>query len=93
MSAYAAATSSNTSSASGLLKRNMSAATGVIARIRPERRAARCPNQRLTVAYSSATAAMPSSACGSSMLKLEKPNTREESSISHSDAGGLSTVM
>jgi hypothetical protein len=27
------------------------------------------------------------------MLKLENPNTRDEISISHNDAGGLSTVM
>ena len=27
------------------------------------------------------------------MLKLENPRTRPDSSISHSDAGGLSTVM
>ena len=33
------------------------------------------------------------SACGSRMLKLEKPNARAESPESHSDSGGLSTVM
>ena len=27
------------------------------------------------------------------MLPLEKPNRRPDSSITHSDAGGLSTVM
>ena len=27
------------------------------------------------------------------MLHVEKPNSRPESSITHSDAGGLSTVM
>ena len=27
------------------------------------------------------------------MLALEKPNSRPDSSITHSDAGGLSTVM
>jgi hypothetical protein len=33
------------------------------------------------------------SACGSRTLKLEKPSTRADSPISHSDSGGLSTVM
>jgi hypothetical protein len=47
---YAAATSSNTSSASGLLKRNISAATGVAASSAPAARPAPAPNQRLTEA-------------------------------------------
>ena len=33
------------------------------------------------------------SACGSSRLKLEKPKTRADRPMSHSDSGGLSTVM
>ena len=33
------------------------------------------------------------SACGSRTLKLEKPNARADRPISHSDSGGLSTVM
>ena len=33
------------------------------------------------------------SACGSSTLSEEKPKTRAERPISHSDSGGLSTVM
>ena len=39
------------------------------------------------------TAAIVHSACGSRMQKLEKPNTRAERPISHSESGGLSTVM
>ena len=33
------------------------------------------------------------SACGSSTLNDEKPSTRADRPISHSDSGGLSTVM
>ena len=33
------------------------------------------------------------SACGSRIAKDEKPKTRAERPISHSDSGGLSTVM
>ena len=76
-----------------MLKRNISAATGVRASTSPDRSAAGLPNQRRTAAYRSATEATPSSACGTSMLKLENPNSRPESSITQSDAGGLSTVM
>ncbi len=53
---YAAATSSRTSSASGLLNRNISAATGVSASAAPAIRPAAGPLVRRTVAYSSATA-------------------------------------
>lgn len=35
----------------------------------------------------------PASACGSSMLQLEKPNSRPKSPCSHREAGSLSTVM
>src|SRR5882757_2362933 len=90
---YAASTSSSTSNASGLLNRNITTATGVNARTSPASRPATEPNQRRTVAYNSATVATPSSACGTNMLQLENPNIRPESSITHNDAGGLSTVM
>ena len=90
---YAPATSIRTSSASGLLNRNMSAATGVSAKIAPAARPAPAPNHRLTAAYSSPTAATPSSAWGTSMLQLLKPKIRPDSDITHSEAGGLSTVM
>jgi hypothetical protein len=48
--AYAPATSSSTSSASGLLKRNMSTATGVSAKTAPASSPATGPDQRRTVA-------------------------------------------
>ncbi len=54
---------------------------------------AAAPNQRRTVTYSSPTAATPSSAWGTRMLHEFSPKTRAESSITHSEAGGLSTVM
>ncbi len=93
--AYALATMSKTSRASGLLKRNISTATGVMARIAADSSAAAGEHQRRTVAYRSATAATPSSACGTSMLQLEKPKIRPESSITHNDAldrGGVEVV-
>ncbi len=71
----------------------MSAATGVAASSAPAARPAPVPNHRLMAAYRSATAATPSSACGTSMLQLLKPKMRPLSAITHSDAGGLSTVM
>ena len=55
-SAYAAAVISRTSSASGLLNRNISTATGVSAITSPASSPAAGPNQRRTAAYSSATA-------------------------------------
>src|SRR5579875_3237821 len=79
--------------ASGLLNRNISTATGVSASSAPASRAAVAPNQRRTVAYSSHTAATPMSASGTSIDHDEKPKIRPLSSIGHSEAGGLSTVM
>jgi hypothetical protein len=76
-----------------LSKRNISAATGVSASTASARSAAPGPNQRRTVAYSSPTAATPSSACGARRLQELRPKIRAESSITQSDAGGLSTVM
>ena len=64
---YAAAVISSTSRASGLLNRNINAATGVSARTSPAMSPAGGPNQRLTAAYSSRTDATPSSACGASI--------------------------
>src|SRR5882724_10065184 len=90
---YAASTSSSTSRASGLLNRNISAATGVRANATPATKPAAGPATRRTAAYSRATEATPSSACGASMLQLEKPKIRPESPINQSEAGGLSTVM
>ena len=91
--AYAAPTRSSVSRASGLSNRNISAATGVSASVAPASSPAAGPNQRRTVAYSRATAATPSSACGTSRLQELRPNVRAESSITHSATGGLSTVM
>ncbi|RAO50565.1 hypothetical protein PSN01_04503 [Micromonospora saelicesensis] len=91
--AYAPATSSRTSSASGLLNRNISVATGVTARTAPAIRPAAGPYQRFTVAWSTPTEATPQSACGTSIAQLFNPKTRTDRAISHSDAGVLSTVM
>src|SRR4051794_10642683 len=84
---------SKTITASGLLNRNISTATGVSASIAPAPMPAQCPNQRLTVACSSHTEATPSRACGTSIDHELKPKIRPESSIGHSDSGGLSTVI
>ena len=91
--AQAAATMSSTSSASGLLNRNISTATGVSASTAPASRPAAGPATRRTVAYSSATAPTAIRACGASMLHDEKPKIRPDSAITHSEAGGLSTVI
>jgi hypothetical protein len=45
------------------------------------------------VKYSSATDATPISACGTSTDQLFIPNNRTDSPVTHSAAGGLSTVM
>ena len=80
-------------SASGLLKRNISAATGVNAITTPASNAAWALNQRRTAAYSTPTVATPINACGSRMLNELRPRTRTDSAIGHNDIGGLSTVM
>ena len=90
---YAAATSSSTSNASGLLNRNINAATGVSASAAPAIRPAAGPLVRRTAAYSSATAPTPINACGSSIVNALNPNSRPDNAITHSAAGGLSTVM
>ena len=92
--AYAEATSSRISIASGLLKRNISTATGVSAITAPARRpAAADPVVRRTVAWSRPTAATPSSAWGTRMLHDESPKIRTESPIGQSANGVLSTVI
>ena len=90
---YAAATSSSTSKASGLLNRNIKAATGVSANTAPASNAAPSPLTRRTAAYNNATAPTPSSACGTSTLHGFSPNSRTDTSMTHSAAGVLSTVM
>ena len=76
-----------------MLKRNINAATGVSANTAPAINAAAGENQRLTVANKMPTAATPSSACGTRMLHEFTPKMRAEISMTHSDAGVLSTVM
>ncbi len=92
-SAYAAPTSSSVSSASGLLNRNISTATGVSASTAPASSPAAVPAVRRTVAYSSATVATPISAWGTRTLQLLNPNSRTERPVTHSAAGVLSTVI
>ncbi len=48
---------------------------------------------RRTVAYSRPTAPTPISACGTSMLHDDRPNSRTDSDIGHNDIGVLSTVI
>ncbi len=91
--AHAPRTSSSTSNASGLLKRNIKAATGVSASTVPASSPEAGPNHRRTVANSIPTAATPSRACGARMLHALTPKTRAEISITHREAGGLSTVI
>ncbi len=90
---YADSVSSSTSRASGLLKRNISAATGVSASAAPASRPPSGEKRRRTVAYSTPTVAAPISACGARTDQEERPKIRAESTIGHSEAGGLSTVM
>ena len=48
---------------------------------------------RRTVAYRTATAPTPISACGTKTAQLFIPNSRTDRPVTHSAAGGLSTVM
>ena len=76
-----------------MLNRNISTATGVRAITAPASSPAAAPNQRLTVRYSTPTDATPISASGTSRLQALSPNSRTDRPITHSAAGGLSTVM
>ncbi len=91
---YAAATSNSTSSASGLLNRNINAATGVSANTAPASNAAPVaadpPHGGVQQRRPRPT---PSSACGTSTLHGFSPNSRTDTSMTHSAAGVLSTVM
>ncbi len=71
----------------------MVTATGVTASAAPASSPAPGPNQRRTVAYSSATLATPISASGASNAQLLSPNSRIDRPITHIAAGGLSTVI
>lgn len=74
-------------------KRNISTAAGVSASAAPAAIPVAGPAQRRTAARSSATAATPMSACGTSRLQDEKPKIRALAVMTQRDAGGLSTVM
>ncbi len=76
-----------------MLNRNISAATGVSANTAPAIRPAAGPLQRRTAAYNSATAPTPINACGSSIVNALNPNSLPDNAMTHSAAGGLSTVM
>src|SRR3954447_11897627 len=90
---HADATMSRASSASGMSTRAMATVTGEIASAKAATSPAAGPNTRRTVAYRRPTAATVHSACGSSRLNDEKPKTRADRPMSHSESGGLSTVM
>src|ERR1700761_8398031 len=83
----------STSSASGLSKRNISTAAGVSASAAPAARPAAGLATRRTAPYSSPTDATPSRAWGTRSDQELNPKIRPDSSITHSDAGGLSTVI
>jgi len=71
----------------------MSTAAGVRASTAPAISPAAGPATRRTAAASRPTAAMPSSACGTSRLQLLYPNSRADRPMTHRAPGGLSTVM
>src|SRR4051795_11707280 len=87
------ATSSSTSSGSGMSTRASASVTGESPSIAAARTPATGPNARRTVANSSPTVARVQSACGSNRLKEEKPNARADKPMSQIESGGLSTVM
>jgi hypothetical protein len=91
--AHTARAMSRVRSASGLLKRNMRTATGVTAITAPASRAAPWPNARRTVACRTATVPTPMSTCGRRIANELSPKSRTDSAMTHSAAGGLSTVM
>jgi hypothetical protein len=80
---YAAAVISSTITASGLLNRNINAATGVNASTAPASSPVRGPLMRVTAQYTRATDATAIKASGISMLALLKPNICPDSPITH----------
>ncbi len=100
-SAHAPNASSSVSIVSGLLSLSIATTIGVRVRASAAIRAAawapRSPVRpamlRRTAAYTTATAATPSAAWGSSRLQLLNPNTRAEIPMTQNANGGLSTVM
>jgi hypothetical protein len=91
--AHAPRVMSRTKRASGLLKRNMSTATGVRASTAPARRPAAAVLQRFTVAWTTPTVATPMRTSGRRIEKELNPKIRTDSAITQREAGGLSTVI
>ena len=85
--------SSSTSRASGLLNRNIRVATGVRASTSPAMSPATAPCQRRTAAKRVPTEATPMRAWGTRIDHELSPKSRTDSPMTHSEAGGLSTVM
>ena len=90
--AHTAAVMHSTSSASGLLCREIATVIGVSASAMPATNAAWRPNRLTVMSYTSPTVATPISACGTSNAHELKPNARADSACTHSASGGLSTV-
>ena len=84
---------SSTNIASGLLNRNISAATGVSARTEPASNPAGAPNQRRTVRYRTPTDPTPMSAWGTRIDQLLTPKIRALITIGQRNSGDLSTVI
>ena len=91
-SAQIAAVTQSTSSASGLLWREIATVIGVSANVRPATVPAARPNRERARSYTSPTVATPISACGTRIDHKFKPNARAESACTQSASGGLSTV-
>ena len=80
----------NVKIASGLLNPNINAATGVNINVTAEIIALVKPNCRFTAEYNSQTEPTPANTLGSSIEKLENPNSRALSPIIIVASGGLS---
>ncbi len=76
-----------------MLKRNISAATGVSAKTAMVISPAPALKRRRTPAYRTPAVVTPISTCGARIAQELSPKTRTERAIGQSVAGGLSTVM
>lgn len=76
-----------------MLKRNISAATGVSANTAMVRKLTVAVKRRRTAAHSTPAVATAIRTCGNRIAKELRPKSRTDSAIGHSEAGGLSTVM
>ena len=92
-SAHTARSRRSSSHGSGRLSRLTATFTGDSASTRPATVAATSPNWRRTTTQSTATAAAPARADGSSTLQVLTPNTFADSPVTHHGTGGLSTLM